>query len=114
VQLEALSESDLRRILTEPEHALLKQHRALLAVEGVELEVTDDAVDELSRLAAELNRSAENIGARRLTTVVERVIEEISFDAPARRGQHVVVDGAAVASALKPLTEHGDLARYIL
>ena len=114
VQLEALSEGDLARILTEPEHALLKQHQALLSTEGVELEVTPDGVSELARIAAELNRGGENIGARRLTTVLERVLEEISFAAPEREHTHVVVDAAAVRSALAPLLEHEDLARYVL
>ena len=114
VQLDALSEVDLVRILTEPEHALLKQHQALLGTERVEVEVTPDGVAEIARLAAELNRSGENIGARRLTTVLERVVEEISFDASERAGAHVVVDAAAVRAALAPLLGREDLARYIL
>jgi len=114
VQLDALAEADLLRILTEPEHSILKQHRALLAVEGVEVEVAPEAVAELARTAAELNRSAENIGARRLITVVERVFDEISFTAPERRGSHVVIDAATVREALEPLTRREDLARYIL
>ena len=114
VQLEALSEADLARILTEPEHALLKQHQALLGAEGIELEVTPDAVAEIARLAAELNRSGENIGARRLSTVLERVVEEISFAGPERAASHVVVDAAAVHAALEPLLKQEDLARYIL
>jgi ATP-dependent HslUV protease ATP-binding subunit HslU len=114
VQLDALAEGDLLRILTEPEHSILKQHCALLAVEGVEVEVAADAVAELARNAAELNRSAENIGARRLITVVERVFDEISFTAPERRGSHVVIDAATVRQALEPLMRREDLARYIL
>jgi ATP-dependent HslUV protease ATP-binding subunit HslU len=114
VQLDALAEGDLLRILTEPEHSILKQHCALLAVEGVEVEVAPDAVAELARTAAELNRAAENIGARRLITVVERVFDEISFEAPERRGSHVVIDAAAVRQALEPLMRREDLARYIL
>jgi ATP-dependent HslUV protease ATP-binding subunit HslU len=114
VQLEALSEADLARILTEPEHALLKQHQALLGAEGIELEVTGDAVAEIARIAADLNRSGENIGARRLTTVLERVVEEISFAGPERSGSHVLVDALAVRAALAPLLEREDLARYIL
>ena len=113
VQLEALSEADLARILAEPEHAILKQHKALLATEGVELEVTDDAVAELARIAAELNRAAENIGARRLVTVVERLLDDVSFTAPERHGK-VVIDAAAVRRALEPLLGQQDLARYIL
>jgi ATP-dependent HslUV protease ATP-binding subunit HslU len=114
VQLEALSEADLARILTEPEHALIKQHQALLAAEGVELEVTTDGVSELARIAADLNHSGENIGARRLTTVLERVLEEISFTAPERSGSHVIVDADRVREALAPLLGHEDLARYVL
>jgi ATP-dependent HslUV protease ATP-binding subunit HslU len=114
VQLDPLSEADLARILTEPEHAFLKQHQALLGAEGVELEVTPAAVAELARVAAELNRSGENIGARRLTTVLERVMEEISFTAPEHRGSHVVVDPEKVREALAPLLGREDLARYVL
>jgi ATP-dependent HslUV protease ATP-binding subunit HslU len=114
VQLDALSEGDLLRILTEPEHALLKQHQALLNAEGVELEITPDGVAELARVAAELNRSGENIGARRLTTVIERVLEEISFTAPERQGTHVVVDAGTVKGTLAPLLGREDLARYVL
>ena len=114
VQLDALGQDDLVRILTEPEHSLIKQHQALLATEGVELEVTADGIGELARIAAELNRSGENIGARRLITVVERVLEEIAFTASERSGAHVVVDGAAVRQALAPLLGREELARYIL
>ena len=114
VQLDPLSESDLLRILTEPEHALLKQHQALLAAEGVELEVTAEGAAEIARVAAELNRSGENIGARRLTTVLERVLEEVSFSAPERRGTREIVDAAAVTRALAPLLGREDLARYVL
>ena len=114
VQLDPLAEAELVRILTEPEHSLVKQHQALLATEGVELEVTADGISELARIAAELNRAGENIGARRLITVVERVLEEIAFTASERSGTHVVVDGAAVRQALTPLLGREDLARYIL
>jgi len=113
VQLEPLSEDDLRRILTEPQHALLRQHQALLAADGVELEFATDAVEEIVRVAADLNRSGENIGARRLVTVVERVLEDTSFHAADRPGR-VVVDRTAVRTALAALLEREDLARYIL
>ena len=76
--------------------------------------MTADAVAELARIAAELNRSGENIGARRLTTVLERVLEEVSFTAPERRGSHVVMDAGKVREALAPLLAHEDLARYVL
>jgi ATP-dependent HslUV protease ATP-binding subunit HslU len=114
VQLDPLSEADLARILREPEHAILKQHEALLGAEGVELEVTDDGVEELARIAAELNEQGENIGARRLMTVVERVLDEVSFSASEQTQRHVRFDAAAVRAALAPLLGKSDLARYIL
>ncbi|MCX7894417.1 MAG: ATP-dependent protease ATPase subunit HslU [Thermoanaerobaculum sp.] len=114
VELSALTQEDLLRILTQPEHALLKQHQALLATEGVELEVTAEAAAELARIAFELNRAGQNIGARRLVTVVEKVMEEISFTAPERRGSRVVMDADYVRAALAPLLKQEDLARYIL
>jgi ATP-dependent HslUV protease ATP-binding subunit HslU len=114
VELSPLGEEDLFRILTQPEHALLKQHQALLATEGVELEVTEDGALEMARIAFELNRTGQNIGARRLVTVVEKVMEEVSFQAPERRGSRVVVDRGYVQQALAPLLRKEDLARYIL
>jgi len=114
VHLDPLSEEDLERILTEPEHSLLRQHQALLATEGIELEFTPDGVSALARVAADLNRSSENIGARRLVTVVEKVVEEISFTAAHATVRHVVVDGERVRSALGELLQREDLARYIL
>jgi ATP-dependent HslUV protease ATP-binding subunit HslU len=114
VQLEPLSEADLRRILTEPEHSLLKQHVALLGADQVELEVTNDAADEIARVAAELNRSAENIGARRLTTVLECVLEEVSFTAAERPNTRVSITADTVRAALAPLLGRQDLSRYIL
>lgn len=114
VQLDALGEQDLVRILMEPEHSIIKQHQALLGADGVELAVTDEAVETLAHIAAELNRTAENIGARRLTTVLEKVLEEVSFDASENPGSHVELDAAAVRSALEPLLQREDLARYIL
>lgn len=114
VELSPLTQEDLLRILTQPEQALLKQHQALLATEGVELEVTPDGAEAMARIAFELNRSGQNIGARRLVTVVEKVMEEISFTAPERRGTRVVVDAGYVQSALAPLLRQEDLARYIL
>jgi len=113
VQLDPLAEADLARILAEPEHSIIKQQQALLAAEGIELVVTDAAVAELARIAAGLNRSAENIGARRLVTVVERVLDEISFTAPERHGA-VVIDAEQVRETLAPLLGEEDLARYIL
>ena len=114
VQLDPLSQDDLARILTEPEHSLIRQHQALLSTEGIDLEVTSEAVDELARIAAELNRSGENIGARRLITVLERVLEDVSFSAPERQERHVVVDQRVVREALATFLQREDLARYVL
>lgn len=114
VQLDPLSEADLLRILVEPEHSLIKQHQALLRTEQVELIFAPGAAEEMARIAAELNRSTQNIGARRLVTVVERVVEEVSFTASERARQQVVIDAEGVRRALAPLLEKEDVARYIL
>jgi ATP-dependent HslUV protease ATP-binding subunit HslU len=114
VELAPLSRDDLRRILTEPEHSLLKQYRALLGTEGLDLSFADDAVDALADLAADINDRVENIGARRLHTVLERLLEEISFTASDRSGQTVVVDAAYVRERVAPLAGQADLSRFIL
>jgi ATP-dependent HslUV protease ATP-binding subunit HslU len=114
VELAPLSRDDLRRILTEPEHSLLKQYTALLGTEGVELAFADDAVDALAELAADINDRVENIGARRLHTVLERLLEDISFTATDRAGQDVTVDAAYVRDRVAPLAQKGDLSRFIL
>jgi ATP-dependent HslUV protease ATP-binding subunit HslU len=114
VELAPLSRDDLRRILTEPEHSLLKQYTALLGTEGVTLRFDDSAVDALADLAADINDRIENIGARRLATVLERLLEEISFSATDRGGTEVVVDAAYVQEKVAPLAKKGDLSRFIL
>jgi ATP-dependent HslUV protease ATP-binding subunit HslU len=114
VELKALTRDDFRRILTEPEHSLLKQASALMATEGVELIFQEDAVDALADLAAEINASVENIGARRLSTVLERLLEDVSFHASDRRGETVTVDAAMVRDRVAPLAASADLSRYIL
>ena len=114
VELSPLSRDDLRRILTEPEHSLLKQYRALIGTEGLDLSFADDAVDALADLAADINDRVENIGARRLHTVLERLLEEISFSASDRSGQAVVVDAAYVREKVAPLAGKADLSRFIL
>jgi ATP-dependent HslUV protease ATP-binding subunit HslU len=114
VELKALTRDDFRRILTEPEHSLLKQASALMATEGVELVFQEDAVDALADLAAEINASVENIGARRLATVLERLLEDVSFHASDRRGETVTVDAAMVRDRVAPLAASADLSRYIL
>ena len=114
VELSGLSRDDLRRILTEPEHSLIKQYGALMATEGVTLTFTDDAVDALAELAADINDRVENIGARRLHTVLERLLEEISFTATDRNGETITVDRAYVNEKVAPLAQKGDLSRFIL
>jgi ATP-dependent HslUV protease ATP-binding subunit HslU len=104
----------LRRILVEPEHSLLKQYQALIGTEGVTLVFADDAVDALADLAADINDRVENIGARRLHTVLEKLLEEISFSASDRGGQTVTVDAAYVKEKVAPLAARGDLSRFIL
>ncbi len=114
VELSALSRDDMRRILVEPEHSLLKQYAALLGTENVTLSFTDDAVDALSDLAADINERIENIGARRLHTVLERLLEDISFTATDRAGETIAVDAAYVNEKVAPLAQKGDLSRFIL
>ncbi|ACI52813.1 heat shock protein HslVU, ATPase subunit HslU [Gluconacetobacter diazotrophicus PA1 5] len=114
VELAPLTREDLRRILTEPEHSLLKQYTALLGTEGVTLEFSDDAVDALAELAADINERIENIGARRLATVLERLLEEVSFTASDRSGQAVRITAADVQDKVAPLARKGDLSRFIL
>ena len=114
VELAALTRDDLRRILTEPEHSLIKQYVALMRTEGMALDFTSDAVDVVADLATEINAKVENIGARRLATVLERLLEEISFTASDRGGEEVRVDGAYVREKVGPLAGSADLSRYIL
>jgi ATP-dependent HslUV protease ATP-binding subunit HslU len=114
VELSALTRDDMRRILVEPEHSLLKQYAALLGTESVTLSFSDDAVDALSDLAADINERIENIGARRLHTVLERLLEDISFTATDRAGETIVVDAAYVNEKVAPLARKGDLSRFIL
>ncbi len=114
VELTALSRDDFRRILTEPEANLIKQSIALMATEGVTLEFTDDAVDALADMAVSVNASVENIGARRLQTVIERVLEEISFEASDKSGQTVRVDKAYVEARIGDLARNADLSKFIL
>jgi ATP-dependent HslUV protease ATP-binding subunit HslU len=114
VELAPLSREDLRRILTEPEHSLLKQYEALLGTEGVTLDFAPDAVDALAELAADINDRVENIGARRLSTVLEKLLEEVSFSASDRPGETVTVDAGYVMERVAPLAKSGDLSRFIL
>ncbi len=114
VELDALTEQDFVRILTEPETALTKQYSALLSTEGVHLEFTTDAVAELARLAVEVNTTTENIGARRLSTIMERMLDEVSYEAPEMAGASVKVDGEYVRRALSDIVKNQDLSRYVL
>src|SRR4051794_21158879 len=114
VELDALTEQDFVRILTEPETALTKQYSALLSTEGVHLEFTTDSVAELARLAVEVNSVTENIGARRLSTLMERLLDEVSFEAPDMAGVKVKVDGEYVRRALSDIVQNQDLSRYVL
>ena len=114
VELQALTEADFVRILTETENALTRQYSALLATEEVKVSFTTDGIAALARIAAEVNRSVENIGARRLYTVMERVFEEISFSAPDRAGEEIVVDAGFVEANLGALSRSQDLSRYVL
>jgi ATP-dependent HslUV protease ATP-binding subunit HslU len=114
VELTDLKREDFLRILTEPKHALTKQYAELLAAEGVTLEFTTDAIEAVADIAQEVNRTTQNIGARRLHTVLERVVEEISFEAPDLPAKRVVVDGAYVRARLADVLEREDLSRFIL
>jgi ATP-dependent HslUV protease ATP-binding subunit HslU len=114
VELKPLDRNDLRRILTEPEASLLKQYTALMATEKVNLVFTDDAVDALADAAVEVNARVENIGARRLMTVLERVLDEISFEASDKAGQTLTIDAAYVKTRLDDLTKNVDLSKFIL
>ena len=114
VALDSLTDEDFLRILTEPEHALPKQSAALLAADGIELVFADDGLGEIARAAAEVNRNLENIGARRLHTILETVLEEISFAGPDAAGARIVVDRPYVERALKGLVRDRDLSRFVL
>src|SRR4051812_13194687 len=114
VELEALTRDDMRRILTEPEASLIKQYIALLQTEGVTLDITDGAIDALADIAVAVNSTVENIGARRLQTVMERVLDEISFAAPDRHGETIKVDADYVQKHIGDLAKNADLSRFIL
>ncbi len=114
VRLDALTEADFVRILTEPRNSLTKQYSALLGAEKMKLSFADDGIAEIARVAAMANTTQENIGARRLFTVMERVLDEVSFEGPALKGKKIVVDGAYVRDRVGDLLEDQDLARFVL
>ncbi len=114
VELKSLTVQDFVRILKEPQHALSKQYVALMETEGLKLTLTDDALEEVARFAAQVNESSENIGARRLHTIMEKLVEEISFEAPDMKKKYVKVDAAYVRKQLADIVKDQDLSRYIL
>jgi ATP-dependent HslUV protease ATP-binding subunit HslU len=114
VELKPLTREDLRRILTEPEASLIKQYVALMATEGVTLNFSEDAIDAIADMAVSVNSTVENIGARRLQTIMERVLDDISFSATDRPGETVAVTGDYVRSRVADLAKNADLSRFIL
>jgi ATP-dependent HslUV protease ATP-binding subunit HslU len=114
VELQSLGAAEFERILTEPENALIKQYRALMATEGITLNFTPDAVKEIAALATSVNERTENIGARRLATIMEKLLEDISFQAPDMQEQEIAINSAYVRDRLANLIEDEDLSRYIL
>jgi ATP-dependent HslUV protease ATP-binding subunit HslU len=114
VELKALTQEDFQRILVEPEASIIKQYKALMLTEGVTLDVTDDGVAELARVAAEINSTVENIGARRLQTVMERVLDDVSFTATDRSGETVLINQAFVQKHVSGLAKNTDLSKFIL
>jgi len=114
VELKSLNEADFIRILKEPKSALVKQYTALLETEGIKLSFTDDSVTEIARIAAQVNQSAENIGARRLHTIMEKLLEEISFEGPDLKKKTIKIDSAYVRKQLNDIVKDQDLSRYIL
>ena len=114
VELQSLTMEDFIRILTEPKSSLVKQYTALLETEGVKLEFTKDSLEEIARFAFRVNEGTENIGARRLHTIMERVLDQISFDAPDKKGEHVKIDAPYVREMLADIVKDQDLSRYIL
>jgi ATP-dependent HslUV protease ATP-binding subunit HslU len=114
VELQALEKADFVRILSEPQNALLKQYKALLETEGIELQFENDAIDEVATIAERVNQQTENIGARRLYTILERLVDDISFNAPDMTGTRVVIDRAYVQERLNDIVQSQDLSHYIL
>ena len=114
VELDSLTEQDFVRILTEPDNALIKQYIALLKTEDIKLEFTEEAVSEIAKMSATVNTRTENIGARRLQTVIEKLLEDISFDAPELSGQTIILDAEKVREKLDSIIQDEDLSRYIL
>ena len=114
VELSALNVDDFKRILKEPDNSLIKQYKALLQTENVELEFTDDGIEMLAKLSAEINASVENIGARRLHTIIEKVLDDISFNASDKSGEKIVINKKYVEDNLGNLAKDTDLSKFIL
>jgi ATP-dependent HslUV protease ATP-binding subunit HslU len=114
VELKSLTQADFKRILTEPKNALVKQYIEMLRTEGVDITITDDAVDEIAALAFQVNESVEDIGARRLHTIMEKMFDEISFDAPDLKGKSITIDAKYVGKQLADIVKDQDLSKYIL
>jgi ATP-dependent HslUV protease ATP-binding subunit HslU len=114
VELHALGKDDFVRILREPQNALLKQYKALLATEGIALDFMDDAIDELANIAERVNQQTENIGARRLYTILERLLDDLSFAAPEQADKYVMIDRPYVTERLEEVVKSEDLSHYIL
>ena len=114
VELDALTSEDFKRILKEPDNSLIKQYKALLKTENVNLEFSDDGIDTIANLATEVNSSVENIGARRLHTIIEKVLDEISFTATDRSGEKLIIDSDYVKKNLGELVKDTDLSKFIL
>jgi ATP-dependent HslUV protease ATP-binding subunit HslU len=114
VELTDLKRDDFLRILTEPKHSLTKQYAELLATEGIRLEFTSDGIESLADIAQEVNRTAQNIGARRLHTILERVVEDVSFEGPDLKEKHVVINAAYVRGRLTEILQKEDLSKFIL
>jgi ATP-dependent HslUV protease ATP-binding subunit HslU len=114
VELKALTEGDFVRILSATRASLTEQYQALLGTEGVSISFADDGIEALARIAAEVNEAIENIGARRLQTVMEKLLEDVSFDAEDRRGEALLVDKAFVEQQLSGIAKNADLSRYVL
>ncbi|HEX28612.1 TPA: AAA family ATPase, partial [Candidatus Poribacteria bacterium] len=114
VELKSLGKEEFKRILTEPKNALVKQYTALLETEGVKVKFTEDAIDEIASIAYKVNEEVENIGARRLHTIMEKLFEEISFTAPELKGREIIIDAEYVRKQLGEIVKDRDLSRYIL
>jgi len=114
VELDSLGEKEFKRILTEPENALVKQYKALLKTEGIEIEFEEQAIEEIAKIAVDVNEKTENIGARRLYTIMEKLLEDISFEAPQRKGERIIIDTDYVQSKLSDVVKDVYLSRYIL